>query len=140
VFRAKRGLTRFWEEISKNHRYVLLFTASGDDGNHKRFLTGMHLLTVQSMLMFILSVFYDLQVSHVSSVSLPSHHLASQYPSADYDCASFTTKKACLEEQSPFDSSKHLCQWVQEEDESVCQVSPVKISVKVQSTPSPCHL
>ena len=65
VFRPKTGLVRFWEEVSKTHRYLLLFTASGEDGDKKRMLTAIHLLTVQTMLMFILAVFYDLQVSFI---------------------------------------------------------------------------
>jgi hypothetical protein len=95
VFRAKAGLTRFWEEVSKSHRYLLLFTASGGDGDKKRMLTGLHLLTVQSMLMFILAVFYDLQ-----------------YPQDNGACGTYETEELCLEPNSVLDSSNHLCRWV----------------------------
>ena len=70
VFKPKTGLTRFWEEVSKTHRYLLLFTASGEDGDKKRILTGIQLLTVQTMLMFMLAVFYDLQVSFIYFIIL----------------------------------------------------------------------
>ncbi len=119
VFRAKTGLTRFWEEVSKNHRYLLLFTASGEDGDSKRMLTGIHLLTVQSMLMFILAVFYDLQ-----------------YPQDDGVCQSYLTRSECMKPKSPLDSSNHLCRWVvlggEVADESyVCESEPVNMTIKV---------
>lgn len=62
VFQAKSRLERLWNEIKKHHRYLLLFSTSGDISESRRMLTGIQLLTVQSMLMFILAVCYDLQV------------------------------------------------------------------------------
>jgi hypothetical protein len=117
VFRAKAGLTRFWEEVSKSHRYLLLFTASGEDGDKKRMLTGLHLLTIQSMLMFILAVFYDLQ-----------------YPQDDGECSTYESEKLCLKPQSVLDSSNHLCRWVPISPSSpgfICESAPVSFSVKV---------
>jgi hypothetical protein len=120
VFRAKAGLTRFWEEVSKSHRYLLLFTASGEDGDKKRMLTGLHLLTVQSMLMFILAVFYDLQ-----------------YPQDDGKCVTYETEKLCLEPKSVLDSSNHLCHWVTDSSPSssspvyYCESKPVTMTLKV---------
>jgi hypothetical protein len=118
VFRAKAGLTRFWEEVSKSHRYLLLFTASGEDGDKKRMLTGVHLLTVQSMLMFILAVFYDLQ-----------------YPQDDGACSTYEDERSCLKPNSVLDSSNHLCHWVPTIPSStdyVCESAPVTFSVKVK--------
>ena len=121
VFRAKASLDRFWEEVSKSHRYLLLFTASGEDGDKKRMLTGVHLLTVQSMLMFILAVFYDLE-----------------YPQDDGECRAYDTEEACLEPRSVLDSSNHLCRWVPESSPSStpvsnCESKPVAMSLKVGS-------
>jgi hypothetical protein len=122
VFRAKAGLTRFWEEVSKSHRYLLLFTASGEDGDKKRMLTGLHLLTVQSMLMFILAVFYDLQ-----------------YPQDDGACGTYETEKLCLEPNSVLDSSNHLCRWVSDPSPpsfassapvEYCESRPVTMTLK----------
>jgi hypothetical protein len=121
VFRAKAGLTRFWEEVSKSHRYLLLFTASGEDGDKKRMLTGLHLLTVQSMLMFILAVFYDLQ-----------------YPQDDGKCSTYESEKSCLEPQSVLDSSNNLCHWVTDSSPSstsplyYCESKPVTMTLKVR--------
>jgi hypothetical protein len=123
VFRAKAGLTRFWEEVSKSHRYLLLFTASGEDGDKKRMLTGVHLLTVQSMLMFILAVFYDLQ-----------------YPQDDGACVTYESEKSCLAPNSVLDSSNHLCRWVSDSSVSsssssspveYCESRPVSMTLKV---------
>jgi hypothetical protein len=118
VFRPKAGLTRFWEEVSKSHRYLLLFTASGEDGDKKRMLTGIHLLTVQSMLMFILAVFYDLQ-----------------YPQDDGACRTYVTQESCLKPNSVLDSSNHLCRWVSDssplDSSDFCESRPVTMTIKV---------
>jgi hypothetical protein len=116
VFRPKAGLIRFWEEVSKSHRYLLLFTASGEDGDKKRMLTGLHLLTVQSMLMFILAVFYDLQ-----------------YPQDDGACQTYVTQESCLKPTSALDASNHLCRWVSDSslDSPFCESRPVTMTVKV---------
>ena len=114
VFRAKPGLTRFWEEVRKSHRYLLLFTASGEDGDKKRMLTGIHLLTVQSMLMFILAIFYDLE-----------------YPQDNGECATYQSEKLCLEPRSVLDSSNHLCRWDSDSSSSFCENRPVSMTLKV---------
>ena len=77
VFHQQSYLKRMWDEILQNHRYITLFytredpdhendgdvNSHGDgDGDYKRILTSVHVLTVQTMLMFMLAVFYDLQV------------------------------------------------------------------------------
>ena len=67
VFRAESSLMRLYDEISKHHRYLILFTAKGKNGDSVRMLTGVHLLTIQTMLMFMLAVLYDMQVNFCSS-------------------------------------------------------------------------
>jgi hypothetical protein len=63
VFQPTPGVVRLWHEISKHHRYLLMFTAKGKNADSVRILTCIHLLSVQSMLMFILAVCYDIEVS-----------------------------------------------------------------------------
>jgi hypothetical protein len=67
VFHQQSYFKRMWDEILQNHRYITLFYIRADedhdDGENKRILTSVHVLTVQTMLMFMLAVFYDLQVS-----------------------------------------------------------------------------
>jgi hypothetical protein len=65
VFQTQSYLSRMMEEITKHHRYVILFSTRGQDLNMKRIVTCVHLLTIQSMLMCMLAVLYDLQV-HLS--------------------------------------------------------------------------
>jgi hypothetical protein len=67
VFQTQSYLTRMMEEIMKHHRYVILFSTRGQDLKMKRIVTCVHLLTIQSMLMCMLAVLYDLQVLPPSS-------------------------------------------------------------------------
>jgi len=100
---------------------LLLFTASGEDGDKKRMLTGIQLLTVQTMLMFILAVFYDLQ-----------------FPSDDGECKSYEDEKSCLSPKSVLDSSNNLCRWVSSSNnnnnngngEFVCEPEPINMTIR----------
>ena len=60
VYSTDPWYLRLLEEVRKNHRYILIFSAKSDA--KARFVTTVHLLTVQTMLMFILCMFYDVQV------------------------------------------------------------------------------
>jgi len=117
VFHAKSVSRRLWDEICKHHRYLVLFTASGVDGDNLRILTGLHLLTIQSMLMFILAVCYDLQ-----------------FPQDDGSCEAFTTESECLRQKSPFDVDVSLCSW-NEDSTAVggysCAYEPPTMTVRV---------
>lgn len=64
VFHEQSYFQRIWTEILQHHRYITLFYSRsvGIEDDSKRILTIIHLLTVQSMLVFMLAVFYDLQV------------------------------------------------------------------------------
>jgi hypothetical protein len=49
--------------LSKHHRYMILIMPTIEASlEHHRILTGIQLLTVQSMLMFVLAVTCDIQV------------------------------------------------------------------------------
>ena len=113
VFRPTASAVRFWNEISKHHRYLLLFTATGKNADMTRILTCIHLLTIQSMLMFILAVCYDLE-----------------FPKDDGSCASYSTRKACLRESSPFDTSKSVCEWSSEDGREYCSYVDAGISIQ----------
>jgi hypothetical protein len=70
VFHAESYFRRLTNEIVKHHRYLLLFSSKGDDlhaTTMKRIVTCAHLLTIQTLLMFMLAVLYDLQVYSPSS-------------------------------------------------------------------------
>ena len=72
VFHPQSYFTRMYREIRQHHRYYLLISGIGgnkygeenENNWSKMILTCFQLLTVQTMLMFMLAVFYDLQVSH----------------------------------------------------------------------------
>ena len=89
VFRSNSAATRLWNEISRHHRYILLFTPTHNEhSNSSRILTTIQLLTVQSMLMFIMAVCYDLQ-----------------NPDDTGTCQKITNEKDCENTKSSYDSS-----------------------------------
>ena len=62
VFTSKSRIHRLVDEVKRHHRYLNILTMSkGDFGEKTRILIGLQLLTTQSLLIFLLSVFYDLQ-------------------------------------------------------------------------------
>jgi hypothetical protein len=64
VYQSKRWLSRLLSELGKHHRYMVLLMPTRDESMEKRrILTGVQLLTVQTMLMFLLAVACDIQVS-----------------------------------------------------------------------------
>jgi hypothetical protein len=95
VFGSRSRLLRLVDEIKRHHRYILMFTAApGSMGDRKRTLSGVQLLTVQSLLLFLLAVFYD---------------LGSPYD--DGSCEGLGTEEECLSRKSVLDSSQSYCQW-----------------------------
>ena len=96
VFSNKPFLTRLYGEIKRHHRYLRLITApEGDAGDKERIITGIHLLTVQTMLMFLLSLLYDVQS-----------------PTNDGSCELYTDEADCVARTSPFDASQTYCEWI----------------------------
>ena len=55
-------LQAMWKTIVTYHSYAVVFTAKGPGAKQIRTNKGIYLLTIQSMLMFIMAVFCDLQV------------------------------------------------------------------------------
>ena len=56
-------LQSMWKTIKTYHPYAVVFTAQGPGAKELRIQKGIYLLTIQAMLMFIMAVFCDLQVS-----------------------------------------------------------------------------
>ena len=95
IFSNEPMAKRIWLEISRHHRYLTLLTASkGDDGDKLRILTCIQLLSVQTMLMFLLALLYDLQG-----------------PSDDGTCVQHFTEVNCLMRKGFFDSFQTYCSW-----------------------------
>jgi hypothetical protein len=94
-FREKPLIQRLQEEICKHHRYLLVLTAEpGKRGSGRRIMKGIQLLTIQTMLMFLLCVFYEFQG-----------------PANDGTCTTYTDKDVCLHRKSPLDVSQTYCRW-----------------------------
>jgi hypothetical protein len=97
AFKDKPSLYCLFDELYRHHRYILLFSCSNDEKSDKnRVVTGVRLLTVQTMLMFLLAVFYDLQA-----------------PSDNGTCETFTTESTCLLKKSIIQVHTTYCQWLE---------------------------
>jgi hypothetical protein len=96
VFSNKPFFSRLYGEVKRHHRYLTVLTApEGENGNKQRILVGVELLTVQTMLMFLLAVLYDLQG-----------------PSDDGTCYYNLSEESCLHRKSVIDASQTYCLWV----------------------------
>ena len=103
VYRGADSMfSRAWSEISKHHKYLVLFTAKGRNSESVRMLTGVYVLTMQTMLMFILAVCYDLE-----------------FPQDDGTCLTHETRSSCTSEKSVFDNSKSKCDWMNPDSDEV---------------------
>jgi hypothetical protein len=95
AFKDKPSLECLFDEIYKHHRYVLILSCSDDKkSDQNRIVTGVRLLTVQTMLMFLLAVFYELQA-----------------PSDDGSCKTYATEQSCLARKSIIEAHSTYCQW-----------------------------
>ena len=89
------SLRRLIQEVKKHHRYLLILTAPpGEQGDKKRIITGFQLLTIQTMLMFLLAVFFDVAG-----------------PGDDGSCQGYTSESACVFRKSDMDDDRSFCQW-----------------------------
>ena len=105
--------TTVLSEIKRHHPYAVMFTATGRGSQMRRFNRGVYLLSIQTMLMFILSVFYELQ-----------------YPSDQGRCDSFLTEEECLHDRTVMDQSDTLCKWEEPRGNGVCEPNEVHLSLK----------
>jgi hypothetical protein len=95
VFTNKPFFGRLYGEVRRHHRYLTLFTATeSKSGDKQRVLTAIELLSVQTMLLFLLALLYDVQA-----------------PTDDVSCPKHFTEGTCLTRKSPFDNSQSYCEW-----------------------------
>jgi hypothetical protein len=97
VFSNKPFFSRLYGEVKRHHRYLTVLTApEGENGDKQRILVGIELLTVQTMLMFLLAVLYDLQG-----------------PSDDGTCYYNVSEESCMSRKSVIDASQTYCLWIE---------------------------
>jgi hypothetical protein len=96
VFGQKSKIHKLFDEVLNHHRYFVLFSSliNNSSDKNKTILSVIQLLTIQSLLCFLISVLYDLQS-----------------PSDDGSCATFFTEKSCLSKKSYFDRGVSYCIW-----------------------------
>eukprot|EP01036_Dinobryon_divergens_P033948 gene33948-biopygen26875 len=89
IFRGESDSWKSIREVFRRHKYAaLVYTSNLNLFNVTR------IVTVQSMLMFILAVTYDLQA-----------------PSDDGSCIQWQIESTCIERKSYLDSTQSYCQW-----------------------------
>ena len=104
VYVSSSFLSRFKTELLRHHAYLnIIFGLENSSEYSNRgglpWVPVFHLLTIQTMLIFLLAVLYDLQ-----------------YPSSPQDrqkCYTFITKDDCLRQKSLFDDTETFCQWLE---------------------------
>eukprot|EP01036_Dinobryon_divergens_P061784 gene61784-biopygen27848 len=89
IFRGESNTWQRFREVFLHHKYTALVYTS-----NLNLLNVTRIVTVQSMLMFILAVTYDLQS-----------------PSDDGSCLQWQTEDLCTQRKSYLDSSQSYCQW-----------------------------
>lgn len=62
VFQTESAFVRLTSEVMKHHRYLILFLGDRQTTGRQRSLICLQMLTVQSMLMFMLAALYEIQV------------------------------------------------------------------------------
>ena len=104
VYQNKGWISRMMGELKRHHRYFVLFSSDQEDSANirRRVLTGIQLLTVQAMLMFLLAMACDLQ-----------------FPTDDGTCEGHLTQSECVSRKSRVDPSRSYCNWHQNEDDDL---------------------
>ena len=110
VFKEKHRIHQIANEIKKHHRYLSLFLSSesGPIADRMRIVKVVQLMTIQSLLMFLLALLYGLQS-----------------PADDNSCEKLTTKSSCLSRKSPIDPSQTYCSWNSNDSDSCYYADPV---------------
>lgn len=104
VYNQTPFVSRIWGELVKHHRYIHMFVGSSIRTT-KGVVSGIQLLTTQTMLMFLLAVFYDLQG-----------------PSDDGSCARYNVVDQCLQRRSFLNSRETYCKW--DYNTGLCSYNP----------------
>lgn len=94
AFGARSVVVNLTEEFLKHHLYFHFLFRLGSTASPRLALVKM--TTVQSFLLFLLAMLYDLN-----------------YPSDDGSCVPLTTKDTCLNRKYVLDSKHSYCQWQQ---------------------------
>lgn len=94
TFSNKPMLFRLVDEVIKHHAYMVFFRVNGKQDAEARIVIGVRILTVQTMLMFLLAVFHDIQG-----------------PDDDGSCTGLKSPVSCLQRTSYLDAKLTYCQW-----------------------------
>jgi hypothetical protein len=96
VFAPTSIWKRLTNEVSNNHRYIKIFSSSHNISDFERFMTSIQLLTLQTVIVFLLTSFYNLQSSD------------------DNSCHFLVTERNCLKQVTLFDNQQSYCKWEHE--------------------------
>ena len=112
AFSNKSILARMKEELMRHHPYLRLFNVKQSD--RSPMLTTIQMVTVQSLMMFVLAMLYDLQC-----------------PDDDGTCREHLDKVSCLKRKSLFDSTQTYCNWNEEAITGTCEYADPVFSLAV---------
>ena len=114
VFNTSSIFVGMKNELIRHHAYLRLFLYSANT-NRLPVLIVCQLLTIQTIMMFLLAVLYDLQG-----------------PDDDGSCSRYYTKTTCLSRKSLFDSTETFCTWTSESNDSgTCSYHVIDVSFEV---------
>ena len=117
IFSDEPLARRIYSEICRHHRYLTLISSSkGEAGDKQRVITCIQLLSIQTMLMFLVALLYDVQG-----------------PSDDRSCSQQVMETDCLLRRSIFDQTQSYCSWISNSQNSgtfVCVYQQPKFTIK----------
>jgi hypothetical protein len=96
VFAPTSIWKRLTNEVSNNHRYFKIFSSSHSISGFERFIASIQLLTLQTVIVFLLTSFYNLQSSDDSS------------------CQFIVNESNCLKQVTTFNKHQSYCKWEHE--------------------------
>jgi hypothetical protein len=96
VFAPTSIWKRLNNEVSNNHRYLKVFSSSHSISGFERYISSIQLLTLQTVIVFLLTSFYNLQSSDDSS------------------CQFIVNERNCLKQVTSFDKQQSYCKWEHE--------------------------
>ena len=116
AFHHKLRLHHIVEELRNHHRYLLLLTPSPPGRSNKaRNLIAANVLTSNSLLMFLMVLFYDVHS-----------------PADDGSCPQLQTEAACVTRRSPLVPDQSYCVWNGESSSALgsCVYNPSDLTVQ----------
>ena len=125
VYDVNRSVwSSMYDELIRYHPYITIFNWTDSCSQKEKLTTSIYLLTVQSMLMFLMAVFIDLEVCLIKVIREGNAVTfsgvvcvrVSQSPEDTGECNTYKDEDSCLTRKSMFDSNENMCAWTDPAD------------------------